>query len=135
MKIKITNLTTKTTLNAKINEGKREIPSITILATDTALENKIPNVSNLVKKNDYNTKINETEKSISDHDHDKHITTPEFIKLIAGNVATRLVQASLASKRDIADFVKKTDFDDKLKNLNKKVTSNKTKHLLAENEF
>ena len=50
MKIKITNLATKTTLNAKINEVKREILSITILATDTALENKIPNVSNLVKK-------------------------------------------------------------------------------------
>ena len=28
----------------------------------------------------------------------------------------------------------KTDFDDKLKNLNKKVTSNKTKHALVENE-
>ena len=50
LKIKITNLATKTTLNAKINEVKREILSITILATDTALENKIPNVSNLVKK-------------------------------------------------------------------------------------
>ena len=30
---------------------------------------------------------------------------------------------------------KKTDFDDKLKKLNKKVTSNKTKYLLVENEF
>ena len=30
---------------------------------------------------------------------------------------------------------KKSDFDDKLKNLNKKLTSNKTKHLLVENEF
>ena len=28
-----------------------------------------------------------------------------------------------------------TDFDDKLKNLNKKVTSNKRKHLLAENKL
>ena len=27
------------------------------------------------------------------------------------------------------------DFDDKLKNLNKKVTSNKSKHLLVENEL
>ena len=30
---------------------------------------------------------------------------------------------------------KKTFFDDKLKNLNKKVTSNKTKHVLVENEL
>ena len=50
LEIKITNLATKTTLNAKINEVKREILRITILATDTALENEIPNVSNLVKK-------------------------------------------------------------------------------------
>ena len=38
----------------KINEVKGEIPNITNLATTaalTAVENKIPNVSNLVKKN------------------------------------------------------------------------------------
>ena len=48
---KILNLATKTILNAKINEIKGEIPSITNLATTTALtavENKIPIVSNLV---------------------------------------------------------------------------------------
>ena len=47
------------------------------------------------------------------------------------NFAARLAQAN----GDIANFVKKTDFDDKLKHFNKKVTSNKTKHLLVENEF
>ena len=48
-----TNLPTKTTFNAKINEVKGEILSISHLATTgalTAVENKIPNVSNLVKK-------------------------------------------------------------------------------------
>ena len=52
--IDITNLATKTTLNVKINEVKGEVSSITNLATTTALtavENKIPDVSNLVKKN------------------------------------------------------------------------------------
>ena len=63
------------------------------------------------------------------------MTTPELIKLTTENFAARLAQADLASKSDIADFVKKTDFDDKLWNLNKKVTSNKTKHLLLENEL
>ena len=50
----ITNLATKTTLNARINEVKREIPSITNVAPKTALnavKHKIPSVSNLVKKN------------------------------------------------------------------------------------
>ena len=50
----ITKLAANTTFNAKINEVKGEITSTTNLATTTALtdvENKIPNVSNLVKKN------------------------------------------------------------------------------------
>ena len=46
-----------------------------------------------------------------------------------------LHKQSQQAKNDAADFVKKIDFDDKLKNVNKKVTSNKTKHLLVENEF
>ena len=44
----ITNLATKTIRNTKINEVKTEIPSISGLATNSALsavENKIPNVS------------------------------------------------------------------------------------------
>ena len=67
----------------------------------TAVENKIPNVSNLVKKTDYDTKVNEIEKKISDHTHDKYITTPEFNELAA--------QADLGTK---------TDFDNKLADRN-----------------
>ena len=40
----------------------------------------IPSVNNLVKKTDYNTKINEIKKKITDHNCDKYITTPEFNK-------------------------------------------------------
>ena len=67
----------------KIIEAKCKILSITNLATTTALtavENKISNASNLVKKTNFNTKISEIE---TDHDHDKYITTPEFHKLTA----------------------------------------------------
>ena len=49
----ITNLATNASLNAKIIEVKGEIPNITNLATTTALtavENKTSNFSNLVKK-------------------------------------------------------------------------------------
>ena len=56
----ITNLATNSALNAKLNEVKDKRPNITNLATTTAftaVENKIPNVSNLVKKADYNTKL------------------------------------------------------------------------------
>ena len=54
----IYNLATNACLNAKINEVKGEIPNITNLATTlTAVENNIANVSNLVKKTDYNTNL------------------------------------------------------------------------------
>ena len=56
----MTNLGTNASLNAKINEVKGELTNITNLATTTALtavKNKIPNVSNLVKKPDYNCEI------------------------------------------------------------------------------
>ena len=50
----ITNLATNASLNTKINEVKREILNIITLGTITALtavENKIHNISNLVKRN------------------------------------------------------------------------------------
>ena len=116
----ISNLATNASLNAKINEVKGEIPNITNLATTTAftaVENKIPNVTNLVKKTDYNTKRNEIANKIAtDHDHDKYITTQEFNKFTSENFTARLKRANLASKNDIANFVKKKpDFDNKLK--------------------
>ena len=87
------------------------------------------NTSTLVKKTDYNTKINETENKITNN-HDKYITTQEFNKLTSDNVATRLKQVKLASKNDIFDItVKKTDFYEKLNNLKKKITSNKRRHI------
>ena len=74
-------LVKKTDFSFKITEIEGKIPSISGLATNsalTAIENKIPNVSGLVKKTGYNTKISETEKKVIDHNHDKYITTPEF---------------------------------------------------------
>ena len=51
----VTNLATTTALNAKINnEVKNKIPNIanlSITTAFTAVENKVPSVSNLVKKN------------------------------------------------------------------------------------
>ena len=122
----ISNLATKSNLNTKINEVKNEIPSITGLVTTsalTAVENKIPDTSNLVKKTDYNTKVTEIEKKLTDHNHDKYITTTEFNKLATDAFNTRIVQANL---------VKKTDFDNKLSDLHIKIVSNKTKDIAKE---
>ena len=115
----------KTDFNAKITEVEGKIPSITGLATTSALtvvENKIPDVTSLVKKTDYDTKISDIEKKVTDHGHDKYITTPEFNTLAASVFNARLAQASLVTK---------TNFDTKLQELNKKINPNKTKHLLV----
>ena len=113
---------------AKLTELDK-IPHVSILATKTALtsvKNKISDVSSLVKKTSYNTKITEIEKKLTDHNHDKYITTPEFNTLAADVFNARLAQANLITK---------TDFDAKLSSLNRKITSNKAKHVLVENEL
>ena len=114
---------------AKLTELENKIQDVSSLARKTALtaiENKIPSVSSLVKKTDYDIKITEIEKKLTDHNHDKYITTPEF------NTSTAIVfNARLAQ----ADLITKTDFNAKLSSLNRKITANKTKHLLVENEL
>ena len=80
----------------------------------------------LVKKTDNDTKISEIENKLTDHNHDKYITTPEFNTLAASVFNARLAQANLLTK---------TDFDAKLLSLNRKITTNKTKQLLVENKL
>ena len=92
----------------------------------TAVENKITNVSNLITKTGYNTKVSEIEKKVSDHNYDKYITTREFNKLTTENFKARLAQSNLITK---------TNLGTELKKISDRVTSNKTKHLLVENEL
>ena len=66
----------------------------------------------------------EIEKKITDHDHYKYITTPEFNKLTAENFAARLKQANLASKTDI-----KNEIENEINELSKKVETISTKGL------
>ena len=122
-------LVKKTDYDAKITEIEGKIPSISRLATNAALTvvvNKIPNINSLVKKTDYETKITEIEKKPTDPNHDKYITISEFNTLAADVFNARLAQANLVTK---------TDFDVKRLSLNRKITANKSKHLLVENKF
>ena len=89
----------KTVLNTKISEV---IPDTSCSITATVL----------------NSKLGELEYEISNHD--KYITTSEFIKLTEKTFTARLKQA---------DLVSKTDFDNKLTSFNRKISSNKTKYL------
>ena len=103
----------------KLTEAEGKIPDVSNLATKTALiavENKIPSVSSLVTKIDYDTKISDLEKKLTDHNHGKHITTPEFNTLAASVFNARLTQVNLIGK---------TDFEAKLSSLNRKIAANK----------
>ena len=113
---------------AKLTELADKIPDVSNLATKavlTTVEKKPPDVSRLVKKTDCNTKTNDIENKLTDHNHNKYIDTPQFDKLVTNVFNARLKQENLVTN---------TDFDDKLSNLNRKITSNKTKHVLVENE-
>ena len=99
------------------------------MATKTALiavENKIPSVSNLVKRTDYNTKVTEIENELNNHNHDKYITTPEFNTLAADVFNARLARANLVAK---------INFDSTVSSLDSKIAANKTKNESTDNEF
>ena len=118
----LSNLVKKT----KLTELENKIPDISHLATKTALtivENKIPSVRDLVKKADYNTKIVDIENKINNHNHEKHIDTPEFSKLAADVFNLRSAPANLITK---------TDFDAKLSSFNRKLLKIKQNIYLLE---
>ena len=129
--IDTSGLVKKTDYNIKISEIEDKTPDISGLATKTALttvENKIPSINGLVTKTDYNTKITDIENKLNNHNHnhDKYVATSEFNTLAASVFNARLAQANLTTK---------TDFDAKLSSLNKKITANKTKHFLNDNDL
>ena len=120
----------KTDFNAKVTEIEGKIPSISGLPTNSvlfAVENKIPDVNSLVKKTEYNTKVSDIEKKIIDYNHGKYITTPEF-----NTMAPDIFNARLAAQTDL---IRKAEFAFKLKGISDRVTKNKTKDLLVQNEL
>ena len=65
-------------------------------------------------------------KKLTDHNHDKYMTTPKFNPLTADVFNARLVQANLITK---------TDFDNKVSSLDSKVVANKPKITSDENKL
>ena len=78
----------------------------------TAVGNKIPNVTSLVKKTDYNTKISEIENKVNNNNH---------------TLASDVFKARLAAQTYL---IRKPDFDSKIEGI-----SDNTKYLLIENEL
>ena len=77
-------------------------------------------------KTTYDTKISALEKKLTDHDHDKYITTPEFNTLAADVFNAKLSQTGLVTK---------ANFDNTVSSLNSNIAENKTKNGSIESEL
>ena len=63
---------------------------------------------------------------------EEYFTTPDYNKFTNNILDAEIKEKQSVNESDMANFVKKTDFDDKLENTNKKITSNKIKHVESE---
>ena len=107
-------LVKKTENNSKIAEIGGKIPSINGLATTAVLsdfENRIPNVSDLVKKANYDAKI--SDKDIS------YFTTSDYSKFTSEKLNAKIKEKRLVEKSDISGFIDKSDLDKKTGTLKK----------------
>ena len=129
----------KTKYNTDKAELENKIPNVTDFvkkAKLTELENTIPDISNLATKtalitvenkiSDVINLVNKTDYNTNNHNHYKYIDTSECNKLTADLFNARIAQANL---------IIKTVFVAKLSNLNRSIISNKSKHLLVENKL
>ena len=94
----ITNLGINTTLSAKINEIKNEIPSITSLVKTaglTTVENEIADISDLVKKADYDA---EMEK--------KCFTTSDYNKFMSNTLQAKITKRKLINGYNLIEKIK-----------------------------
>ena len=82
------------------------------------VKNKILSVSGLIKKTDYDAKIKDIEG--------KYFFTADYNKFTSDIFDVKIKQKEL---------VNKTDIDKKLININRRVTSNKTKHVEADKKL
>ena len=122
----ISNLAKKTDYNTKITELDNKIPDISNLATKTALtmvENKIPSISNLATKTTLTTVENKI-PSISGLVKKQTV----ILKLLILKINSIIIIM-------INILILKTDFDAKLSSLNRKITANKTRYFLNDNDL
>ena len=123
-------MTDTNALDDKINKIEKKIPDISGLATKSSVtrliteqedytdkvKKKIPDVSGLVSK----TELTAVENKIPD---------------VSGLAAASALTAVENKIPDITSLITKTDFDAKLKNISDRVTNNKSKNVLLDNEL
>ena len=97
----ITNLATSASLNAKINEVKGEIPGIINLSTTavlTTVENKIRNISDLIKKADYDAGI----KNVKD----KYFITSDYNKFTNNILDAKITAKTIVNESGLNEKIK-----------------------------
>ena len=72
----------------------------------------------LFRKQIIKTKITEIVRKLTDHNHNKYITNPEFNTCAIDVFNVKLTQATLVAK---------TDFDNSVSSLDSNIATNKTK--------
>ena len=78
----------------------------------TAVENKISNVTNLIKKTDYGAKISDIES--------KYFTTADYNSCTRQTRDVKIKQKELVNKSVISGFINNSDLDKKSSNISYK---------------
>ena len=138
----------KTKYNTDKTELENKIPNVTDFvkkAKLTELENKFPDISNLATKTALTTvenKIPSVSNLVKKTDYNTKVTEIEnklnnhnHDKYIDTQEFNKLTADVFNAKIAQANLITKADFDSKLSSLNRKITANKSKHLLVENEL
>ena len=93
-------------LRSKIKK-KKYLVLLSYSAAVTAVENKIPNISNQVKKEDYVEKIKEIEG--------KYFTTYDYNKITNNIHDAKIKNKILVNRSDISGIIHNTDLDEEKK--------------------
>ena len=142
------NFVLKNKYDTDKTELENKIPNLSDFvkkAKLTKLEKKIPDISNLAIKTALTTvenKIPDVSNLVTKTDYNTKVTEIEN-KLTNGNhdkyIGTSEFNKLAADVFNVrlaqANLITKTDFDAKLSNFNRKATNNKSRHLLVENKL
>ena len=126
-----TKFTTDTNaLDNKIDKVEKKIPDISGLATKSSVTRLI------IEQEDYTDKIKKKIPDISGLASKTELTDVENKIPDIGGLATASALTSVENKiPDITSLITKIDFDAKLKNISERVTNNKSKDILLDNEL
>ena len=126
-----TKFTTDTNaLDDKIDKIEKKIPDISGLATKSSVTRLI------TEQEDYNDKVKKKIPDISGLASKTELTAVENkIPDVSGLTAASALTAVENNVPDITSLITKTDFDAKLKSISDRVTNNKSKGLLLDNDL